>query len=255
MTKLDSVDYECGRGHYYYHPKNGKMASVTSVLETIYAPRLEDWKIKQGIEYALKNDLKHVKGGLKGKVAHIRDMMEIESDNNKLIGTITHTEVENYLNTGVFLEEAHSEAINNSLESFMSFIDSLPEDGWKLKSAENQVWHSITFDKRKYWYAGTVDTILEIDGLDYLLDWKTSRTLTLNNKAQVVAYGKAYDAKHKKKLSGKWVVRIPKISGDYFDQYIVDDQDEQHCWNIFRGCLVAFHNLIDVEENFDFYSG
>jgi len=64
----------------------------------------------------------------------------------------------------------------------MSFVDFLDEYKPKILKAE----HMIVNHKHKY--AGTLDLVCNIDGQDYVVDYKTSKSVYDSHKLQVAAY-------------------------------------------------------------------
>lgn len=151
LPKLEQVTTDTCR--YYVTPDGTKYPSVTTVLGSIPNPHLDSWREAVGIEEANRV----------GKAAAER-------------GTFIHTCCENYLldkpNKFSFLEQTEQYMFKNLVPHINTFQE--------VHALEDRLF------SRKLKVAGTVDTIALIDGLMYIIDYKTSSRL--KSKEEISSY-------------------------------------------------------------------
>lgn len=171
--------------HPTYRSSAGKaLPSVTQILGIVAKPYLVPWANKLG------------KQGIDSDVLLKRSAS---------IGTLAHALVQGYLNNEEVSVEGfpvtHVEAAKNALASFM-----------KWKHAETHSVRPILLEQEMtsetYGFGGTLDAVLKVDGMTYIVDFKTGRSIHKEYMAQLAAYKLLYD-EYIIKLAGHGVVLDP----------------------------------------------
>lgn len=178
-------------GRFYRHPTTKrKYTSVTTILGALPKPFLTSWAAKATAEWAVEHigevtslamrdrqaaiDL--VKGATRRQTAHASE-----------IGSAVHAEVERMLRGGE-RRRAHPE-----VEPFLVSYDRFVEH-WKPKPLELEGGHQsveLTVWNHAHEYAGSLDSILEIDGEKILVDVKTGKGVYPETSLQLCAYARA----------------------------------------------------------------
>lgn len=163
---------------YFFEEENKKtglpyisyVPSVTWILDYYYkSPYLIKWIADKGLDQseALKKE-----AGKKGGVIHNAIDMLFRGEE------IKHTDM--FLNkmTGE-MQEITSEEWHGVM-TFNNWYTSGP----KIVTLASE----ITLASKKYGYAGTIDWVGLIDGVLYIVDWKTSKTIATQYHIQISAY-------------------------------------------------------------------
>jgi hypothetical protein len=151
------------RVHPKYKLDGEHIPSVTQILNDIIAkPFLIKWANNLGLNGKTLND---------------------ENNNAFAIGTLTHAFIEGELtNTGVDTEGYTAEQIVIAKRCLSSF------NKWKKNKNIEVIMLESPFISKIYEYGGTIDAVLKIDGVLTILDWKTSSSISLDYKLQLMAY-------------------------------------------------------------------
>lgn len=212
------------QGRRYKHPQTGELVpSVTAVIEAgVPKPWYGPWAAKMSAEHACANWLRlsgmpHIQ-----RMAEIKNAHKVYAEKKAYLGDIVHNLVECW-STGVAFPDPPKE-IDSYVNQFINFLTT-----HKPEFIENEV----TMWSHEHGYAGTADFIIKIDGVTYLADLKTGRSLHEEIGMQLSALAHAdcilradgtedpipqIDALaglHVRPRSWK-LVEIPDVSFDYF---------------------------------------
>lgn len=150
----------------------------------------------------------------------------LENAANK--GSIVHNAIENYLKFGI-------EDISDDYKPyFLAFLEFLSDKQPTILVTESKVYHKILR------YSGTVDLICIIDGLVYLIDYKTTAVLIeMLTKVQLEAYAKAMES-HSFKVDKKAILHLKKDGTYSLKEY---DNNDSESWGVF-GALLTVNSYI-----------
>ena len=101
------------------------------------------------------------------------------------------------------------------------------------------------------WYGGTIDCIMVINGATYIIDFKTSKQISLNYILQVCAYAWIVNANYSDicpKIDGVGILRFDKRYEGQFEEYFVTASLNQPLWdhytNTFWSICNSFYNIV-----------
>lgn len=138
--------------------------------------------------------------------------------------------------------------VSNAFNSFLSW--------WNILLANQNV--KIIGSEVKLvtpWYGGTYDLLLEINGLIYLIDFKTSNHVGYKYTLQMAAY-KYMIEQTGLKLDGVVILQLSK-KDDLFYEYVINFNDSEHvqymeyALNCFHGLVYSYHYRLYLEQNFE----
>lgn len=186
--------------HRYFLDKK-PLTGVTTILGTIAKPALIQWSANEAVKYIKENlkDLKQLNEILEqARYAH-RKKKEKAGD----IGTECHKWIENWIK-GIKQNEPQGD-LKEMVDHFLNWVK---ENKIKFEVSEGRVY------SEKYWYAGTMDMICEIDDKRYIGDIKTTGGIYGREPfAQCAAYRLAFEEMMgMQDFNGCVVVRIAKPS-------------------------------------------
>lgn len=204
------------KGHRYYLDEK-PLTGVTTIIGILDKPALIQWSANQAIDYIEKNCIKDPEGinGWdktnwrlidKKHFDQARKAWITKRDKAGDIGTEVHKVIEEYVKSCIDGKpefKLHPDPQVNKMT--LKFKDWAEENQVKFLLSEQQVY------SEKYWYAGTVDLLVEIKGKKYIADIKTARDIYNTNYIQMAGYHIALEELGKvKDLEGYIVINIPK---------------------------------------------
>lgn len=166
--------------------------------------------------------------------------------------------LEEAANIGTMVHEAINDFLVNNVESceygFLSFKI------W---------WDELTFNHKVNligaeetlccpWFGGTYDMLINIDGENWLVDFKTSNHISINYFLQLAAYRYMLWKEKGIVLRGAIILQVSKTEVHY-NEYSLDFAiPEQYnfieaCTNTFFGMVYSYHNLAISEAMFNEY--
>jgi hypothetical protein len=148
------------------------------------------------------------------------------------VGSETHKLVEIYIKSGVDATKG-VDVSEQAQNAFLAFLEWEKENNVKWHLSELQV-----FDFERY-YAGTLDALASIDGVMYVIDFKTSKAHYKDYALQIAGYTQAYNAMRGKgnlNVKNCGILRLDKNSGfPNFKDYSKD----------LPQMTIAFNHLLD----------
>lgn len=153
------------------------MTGVTTILGVIAKPALINWSANMAVSYIKANLNKGIKTGnwekifAEARVAHTK-----KKENAGDVGTLAHKWIEAYIKGE---KKPITKEIKPMIDNFLRWEDEVKP---KFLESEMRVY------SRKYWFAGTLDLILEIDGEIWIGDIKTSSGIYPEQFYQTAGY-------------------------------------------------------------------
>ena len=186
---------------------------------------------------------------------------EKELTRSSKVGNETHQKIENFC-----LDELGREGVKTTnyykVESdfgFNAFIKFKRETGFIPVEVEKVTWNCFEDNGRTYEYAGTLDSISEIKGDNYLVDWKTSNSIQDAHIIQLSGYFAA--AKDKYNLKGAYIVKLIKKNkidknglcveqaGDYISYEFTKEVLEDIYENVFKQQIISFDAMARLDKS------
>jgi hypothetical protein len=200
------------------YPKNG-YPSVTSILGVLRKIGLEMW--------------------YKFNTAAFCDE---KSSKGKLIGTQIHDAIEQFIKTGeAKIDTDYPDEVTNALKSFMLFKAEHPEYTFKFTE------EAMTSEQHKL--NGTLDCIVEKDGLLIVADWKSAEAKKKDKPDiyeeylyQVSAYVKMYNEVKKSNINQAFIVSFAKDKIAYNYQLLSAEEIEKHFNDAFLPALKIYQH-------------
>lgn len=223
-TELMSyIDFDINdKTNRYYNSEGKSVPRVTEILsEMIHSDALMIWS----------NVL-----GLRGK------RYKEELERAATLGTQSHFAIECYLRDKIKSE-------NNI--PFLGFLL------WEKVLNEKGIYLRPLFIEEKLicdWFGGTADTVFDINGRIFLVDYKTSNHVTYKYFLQLAAY-KYMLALRNIKIDGVIVLQLDKRAPG-FNEYLLDFSIPDHfnfmsqCEQAFFSLVFAYYNIKRVETGF-----
>lgn len=219
------------------------LPSVTSILSTISKPGLISWEKEVAIDYARVNISKYIKNIEDKNLDGLHEIFENAKNQPNFIktkagefGTKAHKFIELLLQKNV-----DADVQTNMKWIYKNFNDWQNEYNFKSLEEEKYLYSS------KYGYAGTADSIGLVNETLFMLDWKTSKSLYIENLLQVSAYANAYTEMTGDKISNAGVLRLNKYKSGY-EFKIIDDLNKYFI--TFRAALWLWRFINDPESSY-----
>jgi len=173
----------------YYKHKGFKIPSVTTIIADCSNNNMAliQWAANQTVKWVRENALYNINKNLYAVTDQQLDLARFnfrETSKEALsVGSIVHSMVEKYLKNKPFSKkETNTFETSKSVESaFFSFLD-----WFKANKVE------VIFTEKKVYgdgYAGTLDLKCKLDSIMYVIDFKTSKDIYIDDYGpQVAAY-------------------------------------------------------------------
>lgn len=224
-------------GSGYKHPLTGDVVpGVTTVLKKLEKPAIAQWAVDNTAAYAVAN----IDGLLSRTEEQGYGFLRWYWKRDPLAGDLS--DIRNYSN-GVLHDAAelgtllHDWVAGDSGEPDMVYPDTSQANGffwemveqwdlWKQRHTVEQSYSEVTFWSHQYGFAGTADGVWNIDGVNTLVDVKTSRNTWDEHYMQLAALG-ACDTMLREK-DGVWVEEpVPDFSQYALFHVRPSDMDKQ----------------------------
>lgn len=196
----------------HYLIDDSEYPSVTTVLSMLSkGDALQAWAIKQATNYIRQN---------KGLGLPLEEMLSNAEQNWRSvlsdaagIGTETHNLIEKYIAGHDNLPDV-SDAARNSFKAFLA---------WEKEHNIKWLKSEMVVASNEHGYAGTLDAICIFEGVEYVIDFKTSSGFYDEHGLQIAAYRGAANEKGGN-IQGCGILRLDKVTGipewkDYSKQY------------------------------------
>ena len=232
-----------GNRYYLIPGLSEPLPSVTSILSTISKPGLISWEKNVAIDYARDKISKYINNSENANTDGLHEIFENAKQQPKFImsqagefGTKAHKFIELLLQQDFDVDVPDNmKWINKNFNAW--------KDEYNFKNIEQEKYLYST----KYGYAGTADSIGLVNENLFILDWKTSKSLYIENLLQVSAYANAYTELTGKQISNAGVLRLNKNQSGY-EFKIIDDLNKHFI--TFRAVLWLWRFLNDPESSY-----
>ena len=198
----------------YYSPDGERVPSVTTILGVV-DKNLTNWANKLGLEGKSLSD---------------------ESANTMGIGTLLHAYIE-----GMFQDEDVDDS---------SFTEEQKEIAQKC-FGKFSMWASrhrvvplfLELSLASDRYGGTMDALLEIDGVVTIMDWKTSKAIYPEYFAQLAAYYNLLEDIVRGDVEQVGILKVPKEDGQDFEYSVrnTGSTEFRNAWIYFEACLNLYN--------------
>lgn len=166
------------------------------------------------------------------------------------IGTVAHNIIEDIILKGYTtrpIKDDMKYAVSNAVNSFIEWYSVILNNKCNIISTEKTLVCK--------WFGGTCDLLIDINGKNYLLDFKTSKKVSFKHHLQLAAY------KYVCELEGIQIdgVGVLLVSRDriQFSENILhmDNPDHKiymdHCIETFMSLVYAYYNRLKTETLFN----
>ena len=206
-----------------YVVDDNKIPSVTKVIDSCFPKYLVDWAVQESASFFLQSVepyrrvdpatffipfrvVDHIHEGI---LTASKTISEHAAD----IGSTVHDWISQGIrykmgNTKLPAMPEEEEAVN-CIEAFKDWAKG-KNINWI--STEQKIYHHSDIVAERF--AGTVDAVAEIDGREYVIDFKTSKKIYKPYHLQVAAYAKAIERMYETKPWGL-ILRLDKETGKF----------------------------------------
>lgn len=162
--------------------------SVTTILGQLDKPALKNWAANCAVEFIEEHidEIQNPRGPhtIADILGRARTAFTAVSSAAKSIGTEVHRMIEEYIMTGKDPKQTSEAAAN----SFLGFLE------WESKNNVRWLASEITLFHEHIGYAGTADARAVINDHEYIIDFKTSKSIYDEYRIQLAAYKAAAEA-------------------------------------------------------------
>jgi len=172
------MKFEFDEKTHKYFLDDKPLTGVTTILSVIAKPFLIPWASKMATEY-IKDNLQDALNGNVSWDSLLEDARKAHAqkrDKAGDIGTLAHKWIENYIRG----------EINPITDDIKPMIDNFLE--WEKANNPTYLETELRVYSEKYWYAGTLDLMMEIDGEVWLGDIKTGSGIYPEHFLQCAGY-------------------------------------------------------------------
>ena len=200
------------KSHTIYKLADGtRVPGVTTFLRVLDKPALVKWANNLGLEGIDSN--KYV-------------------DNLAEVGTLAHTMIMAYLKVEEVDTSDYSQTqIDLAENSFISYLE------WAKPHKIEPILVEEPLVSEVYRFGGTPDLIAVVDGVNTLIDFKTSKALYPEHQIQVAAYW-SLALEHSYEVSEVLILRIGRDADEGFEiRPVMNLRDN---WELFTHCLAIY---------------
>lgn len=255
---VDELVFQPNEGGKNRYKLNGTaVTGVTTILNKESKPQILEWAVKLAYEECLKIGNERIQEILTNKDWASKRTSGAAMD----IGTTAHAWVEDYAKAHIkgtaIPQIPEDQDLHKILQPFVDWCNgrkpvALKKNSYDKNSISVAPMDHVKFIEsemstvsKKYWYSGTFDLLIEIDGKKYIADFKTSSGIYGRSYfAQCAAYWNAWNEMgYDKDIVGAVVIRSGKSGNDLEVQssYTFDKD-----FRYFLGCL-AIYKAGDIE--------
>lgn len=189
-----------------YTIKGIEAPSVTTVLGTLdKSDALIGWAVRCCTEFIRENrgnreQYPTLDALLEGATHNWRSVRDTAADT----GSHIHDLIEKYIKHG---RDAVGTLPDDVSNGFLAFLEWEQAHNVEWVESERKIFHPSSY------YAGTLDAVARIDGLLYVVDFKSSKGFYDTYGMQIAAYREAYMAETGGEIHGCGVLRLDKATG------------------------------------------
>jgi len=231
--------------HRYYYLEDDKkiyVPGVTTINSVLDKPGLNNWKIKTTVGYIgahlpqlRADDLTKEKALeiFRKAKEYADELAKEQADIGKRIHDLIHLHLLGE-KVDLSIEDGKVQA------GFIAFLSWLNEHEFKPIATEKVVYHPTLN------YAGTLDTVGELDGKLTVLDWKSGSGIYLESYLQISAYVKAYEVMSGKQVEQAFIIHLGKTDGSFLPYEVKDIETP---FSLFLACLTIYNGKKNIQKN------
>lgn len=203
-------------GNHRYTADGSYKPGVTTVIRTLDAPKLDDWKVRVQVEGTARAAFSHPplhNEPMDAYVARMSRLGEIEKEHERLsdaaaiVGKDVHALIEHYVKTSLGIEVPEPQVCEEALFRFAGWEDWAKSVRLKPLASEARLYHA------QHDYCGTLDLLALADGKLITLDTKPTPDLYDERRLQLAAYRKALVSMGWPEMAGA-IVCVPREGGE-----------------------------------------
>lgn len=154
------------------------------------------------------------------------NVMDRIVNDSTTIGTAVHEMIQNNISTNtdsssyLNYDKKYEKRILRAYNNFKFWRQNIESCGYKIEEV-----YGTEVELSCPYYAGTADCICRINGKNYILDWKTSKSINNTYINQVCAYRWIINNGYSKNypyIDGIGIIRIDKLNDGVFDDYFLN---------------------------------
>lgn len=217
LIELEGMQARVKLGGNHQYKADGKhKPGVTTIIKTLDAPRLDDWKVRvqvEGTARAAYSNPPLENEPLDAYVARLKKLGAAEYEHQRLsdeaakIGSDVHALIEHAVKGMLGQVTDKPEVCEEALFRFAGWREWAKNVGLKPLATEARVFNS------EHDYCGTLDSLVLIEGRPVVPDWKPTAVLYDERRLQLAAYRKALVSMGWPEMEGA-IVCIPRDGGD-----------------------------------------
>lgn len=202
-----------------YYVNGKRVPGVTTVIGTSLG-----WNKNQLMYWAFRQ-------GKEGK-----ESLYEKRDEAADAGTLAHLMVEHHIKgeAAPDLAGQSPEVIKQAEQAFASYLE------WEKISKVKVISTELSLTSETYGYGGTIDALIEVNGIPTIADWKTSNDVYADHKIQLAAYGHLLQ-ENGFKINGYHLIRFAKDTSEFAHHYY---SDMEKAWEAF----VLLRRLYDLKK-------
>ncbi len=163
-------------------------------------------------------------------------------------GTYTHNKIDKFLNnkdvSNYIVPNNCTKAVNNAFSAFMKW--------WDIINKNNNI--SIVMNEQSLscnMFGGTLDLLLNINGDNYIIDFKTSNNPSYRYFLQLAAYEYLLEVNMNTNITG-WIILLLNKNTPKFDEILVKRPENSdfmlNCKNTFLSFVEGYYNKLEVQH-------
>lgn len=230
LSFIDPTKYNAG-SRYVYNEVN-----VPRVTEILSAMLHEDYLMEWSNSIGLYQHKKY------------KDTLQLSAD----IGSYVHDAIEKYLSDEViFNKDIYPsnirEQINTAFNSFLEWWTIIKKTKYKILMQEEKLVCQ--------YFGGTLDMLIEINGLIYIVDFKTSNHPSYKYFLQLSAYKYMLENNYGVHINGCIILMLNKKECR-FTEMVLDFNIQEHldyinlCQQSFLSLVYAYYNRVLVQSSY-----
>jgi len=237
-----------------------ELPSVTTIISdcTDKSGALTQWAANMVVEY-IKGNIQPSMGMHDNeedpyyKVAPYYEVFEVDLDKARMnfrevsktaldIGSAVHQSIEDYLMTGKDPQKTKED--DRILAGFIAFLEWMDDNHVEVIGVEETV-------RGDYW-AGTLDLLCNLNGVVYVVDFKTSKAIyPADMGPQIAAYRSAFDVRSDCLVEGSAIIRLDKETGlPEFKDFSKRYESDLNIFNKMVALFFARHPILAKKANY-----
>lgn len=181
-------------GNHRYTVDGKYRPGVTTIIKTLDAPRLDDWKVRvqvEGTARAAYSNPPYPEETIESYIERLKKLGAAEYEHQRLsdqaakVGTDVHALIQHAVKTMLGQETVAPEVCEEALFRFAGWREWAKDKGLKPLASEARVFNA------EDGYCGTLDLLAVVDGQPAVIDFKPTPAVYPERRMQLAAYREA----------------------------------------------------------------